>query len=634
MSIFPFDRRRFAVFFSILLLFTLAACSGSSNDNDSDSIEGDGLTSGSDSFLSEPPGIDDEPIAEASVLNNAAGFDIFREPHSAIEVTEEIDDSAEQAEFEAGLPQAVVTVPDGLDTTANSAPFFSNLENLDVLAGERVSIRFLPEDADGNLPGMFPLSLPQGATFDDNLDGSKTFNWQPLQGNVGIFRLTVVAVDFAAADYRSAQSVLIRISLPDDLSSIPNVAPTLADVADFTVRLNDAAVFELSGEDLNGTTPTIEVPELPSGASLTPHPRFEDVFVLKLNATQIGTNSVDILVRDSADTGVTTLETLDFEVQDEAAFERAGAALRDLAQNRDVSIGFAATQAFYHRPDGVIYADTAAREFSLVKPENSMKWQIINPLPGQYEFAATDNLMRFARLHDMSVHGHALIWYTVLPEWIEESEVGDREQHMLEFIERIMGRYATDVDIWDVVNEPMDDDGSLRDSVWLEAMGEEYIDLALTKARELDPTAQLLINEFDISMAGPKFDGLLALIQRLQARGVPLDGIGFQMHVFSDFSTFDDLADHLAAIADLDLDVYITELDVSIDGVVDTESQARQADVYRQVASICLQQSRCKSLQMWGFTDRYSFRSQFSPLLFDTAYQNKPAYDALLEALQ
>ena len=150
------------------------------------------------------------------------------------------------------------------------------------------------------------------------------------------------------------------------------------------------------------------------------------------------------------------------------------------------------------------------------------------------------------------------------------------------------------------------------------------------QARELDPTATLVLNEFDIGFADRKFDDLLALVDRLLEREVPVDAIGFQMHVFSSFDQYDELAANMAAIAERGLDIHITEFDVAL---VDDDTEVTQADVYKRVAETCLAQPRCTVLQTWGFTDRYSFRSAFEPLLVDSDYQLKPAYIGLQSGL-
>lgn len=602
-----------------LLSLGLAGCGGSSNSDSSVSTE--------------PPGADDAPIAEQAAFNNADGFNVVREPGPRLPVADEAADITE-ADFVAGLPEAVIEVPDGIDPSTNQAPYFVGLENIEIIAGQVLEVVFEPRDVEGDLegliPGMFPEKLPQGGTFPDNLDGTKTFRFQPLQNDVGFLKFTVTALDPANSEYTSSQSILIKVVLPANPSTIPNVAPMLDAVIPHTARVNDPVVFELKGIDLNGTVPTLEAPNLPAGGSFVQHPRFEEVYVLKFVPDTVGEFSIDILAVDSVDSALTSTETLTLNVLSEAAFERSTESLRVLAQNRDIQIGFAALQSFYHRPDGAIYAATAAREYNIVTPENSMKMDYLNPEPGRYQFAATDNLIEFAKLHDMTVHGHPLVWHRQLPTWVQNSKVADRETHMTDYISRVMGRYDQYVSIWDVINEPMADDGTLRDSVWFESMDAGYIDKALNLARSLSADGTLLINEFDIGFSGPKFTGLMGLVDDLQVREIPLDGIGFQLHLDSKFDQFAELRANFADVAARNIDIYITELDVSLEGEATT---AQQADVYAQIVAICLEQVRCKAIQTWGLTDQYSFRSIFNPLLFDRDYQAKPAYGAVLDAL-
>lgn len=602
----------------IALSVAIAGCSG---DND-----------GADPSPSPVPAPDNGPIAELSEFNTASNFSVARDTGPRLPDKEPAEQFTD-ADFAQGLPALNVQSPPGLDTAINQPPFFANLNNIDILAGQLLEVVYFPQNPEGGLPGMFPEKLPQGASFDDNFDGSKTFRWQPLQMDAGISQFTVTALDPANSLYRASQPILIRVTLPDDPSTIPNVPPMLDEFRAHTVRVNDPVVIELKGIDLNGSVPTLEIPDLPAGATFSQDPRFEEIFVLKFVPSRVGELTIDVLARDSVNTSLTSTDAVTLTVLERSAFDRTGQALRTLAEQRNISIGFAALQSFYHRPDGAIYADTAAREFNIVTPENSMKMDHINPEFGRYQFAATDNLISFAQANNMLVHGHPLIWYRQLPTWIEQSPLANLQGHMTQYIDQIISRYDDSVTIWDVINEPMADDGSLRnsDSVWFQAMGESYIDIALQQARESSATAALLINEFDIAMSGPKVDGLLGLVDRLQSRQVPLDGIGFQLHLFSSFDNFDELQANFASVAERDLDIYITELDVSL---TDDSTLADQADVYRQIVSLCLDQPRCKAIQMWGFTDQYSFRSIFDPLPFDRSYQAKPAYSVLQDTLE
>lgn len=590
-------------------------------------IAGIGCNASSDAPAQSSP---DEPVAEDSAFNTAIGFTVTMDPGERLPQLQPEPQITDQ-EFEQGLPEAVVSVPDTVDPATNQPPFFIGLQNVTVEAGEMVSILFDPEDPEGDLPGMFIEKLPQGATFDDNFDGTKTFNWQPLQMDVGILRLTAVAIDPDDQSYLTTQAVLVKVTEAEDPASIPNVAPSLDPVRVFTARAGDPVVFELKGIDLNGSIPTIEIPALPDGASFNQHPRFEEIFVLKFIPTQAGELSIDVLLRDSTDPSLTANETITLNVSDDVSLQRDGERLKTLAQSRSVLIGFAALQSFYHQPDGALYASIAGQEFNVVTPENSMKMDTINPLPGRYQFAATDNLIAYAQHTDMQVRGHPLLWHRQLPDWVLETPIEDLESVMTQHINVLLDRYGNDVAFWDVVNEPINEDGSMRESIWFESMGESYIDKSLSQVRAMLPDSVLLINEFDIGMAGPKFDGLMQLLDRLQSRGTPVDAVGFQMHVFSSYDQFNELRANFQAVVDRGLDIHITELDVSLaDG---NASLQDQASVYEQIVSICLEFSQCRVIQMWGFTDQYSFRSIFDPLPFDRAYQSKPVYQALQSAL-
>ncbi|ASJ70639.1 endo-1,4-beta-xylanase [Granulosicoccus antarcticus] len=578
--------------------------------------------------LTEAPSADDEPVPFDSVFHTVTDYALVRDTGPRID--DEIIADLTEADFSAGLPEAEITVPAEVDTASNGAPFFEGLSNVRVEAGQRLEIRYVPRDPEGELPGMFPLALPEGATFDDNFDGTKTLNWQTYQADIGITGFTVVAIDPDNGEYRSSQTVLIAIDPPSDPASVPNIAPSIVPIATYTVRAGDPVSIFIIGTDRNGTTPSIELVDPPANAILTPDARTPEWQILHAVPETAGTLIIDVLTRDADDPSLTGLDQITLNVVEPADFERSGERLKAAAAGSNVQFGSAISPVFYMQADGALYESIAASEFGVMSPESSMKWIAINPVPGQFEFADMDNLISFAKANDMQVRGHPLVWHRSLPDWVEQSEVEDREVHMREFITRVMNRYSDDVTYWDVINEPVADDGGMRDSLWFEAMGEQYIDIAFAQARELDPTAVLVLNEYDIGFAGPKFDGLLSLLDRLEAREVPVDAVGFQLHVFSSFDQFDELAANMAAIAERGLDIHITELDVAI---VNDDSEQTQADVYSSIVDTCLAQVRCTVIQSWGFTDRYSFRTTQSPLYLNTDYVTKPAYQALQEAL-
>lgn len=616
------------------LLTVLTACNGSDNDDAPDSGGNDGsgdsvvLDPLPNPPLTEGPSDDDEPVPFDAVFHTVTDYPLVRDTGPRIEA--DIVSVLTEADFAAGLPDPVITVPVGVDPATNEAPFFEGLANVRVEAGQLVQIRFVPRDPEGELPGMFSQVLPEGATFDDNFDGTKTLNWQTYEADVGISQFVVVAIDPEASEYRSAQAVLIAVDPPSDPASVPNIAPSIEPVSTYTVRAGDPVSIFIIGTDRNGTVPGIELVDPPAGAILTPDPRTPEWQILQAVPEAAGTVVIDVLTRDADDSSLTGLDQIILNVLDPADFERSGNRLKDLAPGSGVAFGSAISPVFYLQADGGIYESIAASEFGVLTPESSMKWIAINPQPGRFEFADMDNLVSFARVNGMQVRGHPLVWYRSLPEWVEQTDADEREIHMREYITRVMDRYSDAVSYWDVVNEPMADDGSLRDSLWLEAMGEQYIDVAFAQARELDPTSVLVLNEYDIGFAGPKFDGLLGLLDRLSERAVPVDAVGFQLHVFSSFEQYDELAANMAAIAERGLDIHVTELDVAI---VDNDSEQTQATVYARLVQTCLAQPRCTVLQTWGFTDRYSFRTSQTPLYLDRDYAIKPAYQALQEAL-
>lgn len=578
--------------------------------------------------LTEAPSADDEPVLFDNVFHTITQYSAFRDTgprEERVAVQEFTED-----DFTKGLPEPVITVPSGVDTANNAPPFFTNLENVRIEAGQTLQLRFAPVDPDGGIPGMFPQRLPEGATWDDNFDTTRTLNWQPLQEDIGITSFTAVAIDSEVGAYRSAQTVLIAVDPSSDPASIPNVAPSIREVTPYTVRVGDPVSIFIIGIDRNGTDPTIELVNPPSGAILTSDARTPEWQILQVTPDTVGPLVIDILSRDAEDPSVTGLDQITLDVRSIADFERPGVRLRDVFAGSDRVFGSAISPVFYMQADGGVYEAFAGSEFGVMSPESSMKWSAINPLPGRFEFADMDTLMNFAEFYNMQVRGHTLVWHNNLPSWVESTESEDREIHMREFITRVMTRYADRVDYWDVVNEPISEDESgLRDNLWYEAMGETYIDIAFHQARELDPTATLVLNEFDIGFAGRKFDDLLALVDRLLDRQVPIDAIGFQMHIFSSFDQYDEFAANMAAFAARDLDVHITELDVAL---VNDDTEATQADVYERVAQTCLAETRCTVLQTWGFTDRYSFRRTLEPLYLDTDYQIKPAYTGLQNA--
>jgi endo-1,4-beta-xylanase len=214
----------------------------------------------------------------------------------------------------------------------------------------------------------------------------------------------------------------------------------------------------------------------------------------------------------------------------------------------------------------------------------------------------------------------------------------------------MMKHYAGQVFAWDVVNEALDENGHFKNSPWynqpgigLSGKGPAYIEQAFRWAHEADPQALLFYNENGGEGLNQKSDAIYAMVKDFRHRGVPIDGVGLQMHIAEpDFDT-NALAINIARITALGLQVHITELDVALPldtpGAIREDDLVHQANVYRRVVRACLQSPGCTAIQTWGFTDKYSWIGYHSrgtrgaALPFDRSYKPKPAYDAILEEI-
>lgn len=284
----------------------------------------------------------------------------------------------------------------------------------------------------------------------------------------------------------------------------------------------------------------------------------------------------------------------------------------------------------------IAYSTTLNDQFSAATPENAMKWDATEPSPGAFQFAAADEVVASAAAHGQLVRGHNLVWHSQLPAWVGQLPPSQVRSAMDNHITAVAGHFQGRIYAWDVVNEPFNEDGTLRSDVFLSAMGADYIAEALRTARAADPTAKLYLNDYNIEGLSPKSDGMFALVQSLKAQGVPIDGVGFEGH-FVLGQLPPTLQSNLARFAGLGVDVALTELDIRMR--TPTSSRlSQQASDYRTVVQACLAVARCVGITTWGVTDKYSwipgfFHGYGSALLFDDTYQPKPAETAVVAAL-
>jgi endo-1,4-beta-xylanase len=335
-----------------------------------------------------------------------------------------------------------------------------------------------------------------------------------------------------------------------------------------------------------------------------------------------------------------------------------GRTLRDVAAQTSRLVGAAISTPYLTE---VPYAATTGSQFSYITAEYEMKWDALEPSPGVFTFANADALVDFATQNGMQVKGHTLLWYQALPAWVSALATPDAvSAAMLNHITQVVAHFKGKIRAWDVVNEAWDDNSvqpALRgvrnpaDLVFYAQLGPGYIDAAFQAAHDADPGALLFYNDYAIEGPTPKADAVYAMIQSMRARGVPIDGLGMQMHVgpAAVSPSAADVVANMARMAALPLEISISEMDVPTCGLAadpSTRNLVQQGRVH-DLAAACMGQPQCKTITFWGVTDKYTWLNTPAnaafygcaaddpprPLLFDETYAKKPAFFGLKNAL-
>jgi endo-1,4-beta-xylanase len=311
-------------------------------------------------------------------------------------------------------------------------------------------------------------------------------------------------------------------------------------------------------------------------------------------------------------------------------------------------------------------------QFDTISPENDLKWQLIHPALDQYNFDAADRYVAFGEKHKMFIIGHCLVWHSQVPQWVFQDADGKpltRDallERMHDHIRTVVGRYKGRINGWDVVNEALNEDGTMRQSQWYKIIGEDYIEKAFQYAHEADPNAQLYYNDYSLENEA-KRKGAVELMRKLKADGVPITGIGLQGHLHLDDADAKAEAETIEAFAALGLQVNISEMDIDIlprttrsnsayvsmtaagtaesnpyvNGLPD-EMQQKLAKRYAELFKVYVDHHASMGrVTLWGVTDGGSWLNNFPtrgrtnyPLLFDRQGKPKPAFTAVLEAAQ
>jgi endo-1,4-beta-xylanase len=309
-----------------------------------------------------------------------------------------------------------------------------------------------------------------------------------------------------------------------------------------------------------------------------------------------------------------------------------------------------------------------AAQFNSISPENVLKWERVHPRLGTYAFDAGDRYVTFGERYRMFIVGHVLVWHNQTPRWVFEDSGGapvSRDTliaRMRDHILTVAGRYRGRIGGWDVVNEAVDEDGSLRATPWQRIIGDDYVALAFRFAHEADPGAELYYNDYSLANAA-KRDGVVRLIRRLQAEGVPVAGVGMQNHDGLDYPPLASLDSSIAAFAALGVKVMVTELDVDVlpramrqTGADVSQRAAARPDLNPYVAGLpdSVQHALARRygelfgvfyrhrdaisrVTFWGVTDKDSWKNNWPvpgrtnyPLLFDRSGRPKPAFEAVI----
>jgi endo-1,4-beta-xylanase len=344
-------------------------------------------------------------------------------------------------------------------------------------------------------------------------------------------------------------------------------------------------------------------------------------------------------------------------VEQDCALPGADCTLAETARQAGVFVG-----AAIGSPDLLAEQATIPRDFNSITAENAMKWGSLAPTVGSYDFEDADAIADFAASAGVRLRGHALLWGRMqLPADLEDTveaaadPAAKLRQLIDEHLSTVVPRYRDVVSVWDVVNEPLHPlTGDFAPNIFGRTLGETYIDEAFRRVHELDPDAQLVLNEFFLSYgAGTLFEekarAFLDLVEQLLDRGVPVHGVGVQAHFYGlvpeliPLPTREEFEGFLRALADLGVFVELTELDVSINYFRgDPDPFARQAEFYGEVVEACMAVPRCTAVTTWGIDDSRTWLDHLppfdtlaphEPLLFDAALEPKLAYFAVRDAV-
>ncbi len=323
--------------------------------------------------------------------------------------------------------------------------------------------------------------------------------------------------------------------------------------------------------------------------------------------------------------------------------------LKQLAQKHDLQLG---NHAILTRLGEKPYADILTSQFSFALADNTPNWYFtdggLRPSATTYNFRQFDQVMSFAEKNHMPVQAHHYLWGEEkwLPDWLKSGHYTKEQllQIIHDHIQTVGTHYKGRIREWTVVNEAFSRNQhiyGLKDW-WADNAGPQYIDQAFIWARQADPNSKLILNDFQNESKNDISDAMYAYIKDAKARGIPIDGIGMQMHIDGTHPPMkDEVVSNMKRFGELGVEVYVTELDINMNDVKaeDADKDKIEADIYYDLTRACIESNVCHSLAFLGITDRETWYNHLGlpdsrPLLFDRQYKPKPAYFSVRSALE
>ena len=283
-----------------------------------------------------------------------------------------------------------------------------------------------------------------------------------------------------------------------------------------------------------------------------------------------------------------------------------------------------------------------ADEAKILVAENCMKSSQLRPNKTFWNWSDPENLVKFAEKNKIVAKWHTLFWHEMNPPFINQMKTKEEAEVLMdEHITTVMQKFKGRIRDYDVVNEMFNEDGSLRDTVWLRTLGPGYLERAIRKAHEVDPDAHLFLNEYNNEAAGhAKADAMYNLVKDFVERGVPIYGVGMQLHLAADLPYKEEaVRKNIRRYAELGIKICFSEVDVRMPlARADIYAQT-QIDIWRSLMKLAVEEPNVESFIVWGISDKNSWIPAWKPgygdaLLFDKKFQPKPVYYELLKAAQ